>query len=141
MQLAIAAEVWKKADVRVTFEWVHLPKDAAFVLSHAGKGGRTLVMAFFPNPADLNSKVFTHELGHVLGLRYEFAIDGIKAEKQGAARLGERDPKRVMTSSPELLEMQQYDIESAKTFYALRPDANGNPPKVGFTKVVDYVSQ
>jgi hypothetical protein len=86
-------------------------------------------------------KVFTHELSHVLSLRYEFSIDGIKAEKQGAARLGERDPKRVMTSSPELPEMQQYDIESAKTFYALRPDANGNPPKVGFTKVVDYVLQ
>ncbi|KAL2675535.1 hypothetical protein Neosp_011721 [[Neocosmospora] mangrovei] len=163
MQLAIAAEVWNKADVGVTFEWVHLAKDATFVLSHAGNGGGTLAMAFFPNSADLNSmlvfsgafhpdwkphmwKIFTHELGHVLGLRHEFAIDGlpiynIKAEKRGAVQLGVRDPNSVMTYSPEPPEMQQSDIDSTKMFYALRPDPSGKPPKVGFTKVVDYVPQ
>lgn len=159
-QLAIAADVWNKADIGVTFEWVHLAKDATFVLSNGGDGDGTLAEAFFPNSDDLSSmlvfsdaftdewrgsmwKIFTHELGHVLGLRHEFAIEGlpiygIKPEKLGAVRLGPRDPKSVMTYSPDPPEMQQSDIDSTKQFYALRADANGNPPKVGFTKVVDY---
>ncbi|KAI1061278.1 hypothetical protein LB506_011641 [Fusarium annulatum] len=161
MQLAIAADAWNKADIGVTFEWVHLAKDATFVLYHAGNGDGTLAQAFFPNGDDLSSmlvfsdaftpewkpnmwKIFTHELGHVLGLRHEFAIAGlpiygIRAEKQGAVRLGKRDPKSVMTYAPEPPEIQESDIESTKMFYSLKPDEQGNPPKVGFTKVKDYI--
>ncbi|KAK7417657.1 hypothetical protein QQX98_004478 [Neonectria punicea] len=83
VQLAIAAAVWNKADVDVTFEWVHLAKDATFVRFHAGKDDGTLAMAFFPNSDAFAPdwkpymwKVLTHELGHVLGIRHEFAIEG-----------------------------------------------------------------
>ncbi|KAI8691817.1 hypothetical protein LRP88_09082 [Fusarium phalaenopsidis] len=163
MQLATATKVWNKAEVGVTFEWVHIATDAIIALSRAGKGGRILAMAFFPSSADLNSilvfsgafapdwnpymwKIFTHEFGHLLGPRHEFAIGGlpisnIEAEGQGGVQLGARDPKSVMAYAPEPPEMQESNINSTKMFYTLRPDENGNLPKVGLTKVIDYIPQ
>ncbi|KAJ4115376.1 hypothetical protein NW768_011228 [Fusarium equiseti] len=163
MQLAQAAEVWNKADIGVTFEWVPLAKDATFVLYHAGDGAGVLARAFFPNNDDLSSlvvfsdafaadwkpvmwKIFTHELGHVLGLRHEFAITGlpergIGPEGFGAVQLGPRNPKSVMNYSPDPPEMQQSDIDSTKMFYGLQPDVDGKPPKVGTTEVKDYIPQ
>ncbi|CAM1502625.1 Fc.00g074010.m01.CDS01 [Cosmosporella sp. VM-42] len=157
--LAIAAEVWNQANVGVTFEWVPLAKDATFVLCQADADPQSpfvLASAFFPNANDLNYvyvypyafgevykdsmwQIFTHELGHVLGLRHEFAVRG---EGLGAVRLGPRNELSVMNYRSEALpEMQQSDIDSTKEFYAMRKDANGNPPKVGRTVVVDYVPQ
>ncbi|KAI8685014.1 Peptidase-M10 domain-containing protein [Fusarium keratoplasticum] len=109
MELAIVAEVWNKVEVGVTFEWVHLATDATFLLSRAGKGGRTPAMSFFPNSADLNSTP---------------PISDIKAEGQGAVPLGVRDPKSVMTYAPEPPEMQQSNLNSTKMFYVLRPNEN-----------------
>ena len=91
VQLSIAAEKWNEANVGVTFEHVALAKDANFVICHGGSLGTVLASAYFPNPDDLNFvfvysfafqpdwkpnlwKVLTHELGHVLGLRHEFAM-------------------------------------------------------------------
>ena len=83
--------------------------------------------------------VFTHELGHVLGLRHEFAMDAYSAMYEGGAeRLGPRDPMSVMNYRREPPEMQQSDIDSTKAFYALKPDQNGKAPYVGSTAVTDY---
>ncbi|KAJ4260009.1 hypothetical protein NW757_001961 [Fusarium falciforme] len=90
-------------------------------------------------------EILTYELGHFLGrLKHEFAIEGppisdIEAEGQGAVPLGARDPKWVMKYAPEPPEMQESNIDSTKMSYALKPDENGNPPTVGFTKVVEYI--
>ncbi|KAJ5110382.1 hypothetical protein N7532_000917 [Penicillium argentinense] len=88
-----AAEAWNKADVGVNFEFVALAKDANFVLSMVViREMCLLVSAYFPNRKGLNFlyvyslafrpdfrkslwKVLTHELGHVLGLRHELAMD------------------------------------------------------------------
>ncbi|KAH7139661.1 hypothetical protein B0J13DRAFT_558311 [Dactylonectria estremocensis] len=159
-QLAIAAEEWNKADIGVTFEWVPLAKDATFVICHGGAMGGVLASAFFPNANDLNYlyvytsafrppykqgmwKIFAHELGHVLGLRHEFAIEGnpdmgLNAEGRGAVVLGARNENSVMNYRRELPEIQPSDIQDTKYFYALSDDAQGNPPKVGLTPVSDY---
>ncbi|KPM38849.1 hypothetical protein AK830_g7694 [Neonectria ditissima] len=162
-QLAIAADKWNQADVGITFEWVPLAKDATFVLCHGGAKGPVLASAFFPNYNDLNYmfvyssafssgyrgnmwKIFLHELGHVLGLRHEFAIEGdaewgLKKEGLGAVQLDDRNEKSVMNYRDPLPEIQQSDIDSTKKFYSLREDADGNPPKVGQTRVSDYSPQ
>ena len=71
--------------------------------------GDTLARGFFPNTEDLNtlfvykrafdadtvnfqSNIFAHELGHILGLRHEFA-----PQEGGAVLFGERNPSSVMS--------------------------------------------
>jgi hypothetical protein len=148
MQLAIAAQAWNNAEIGVTFEWVPLAKDATFVVCHGGARDGVLASAFFPNHNDLNYvfvyeqafsrdwkshmwKVFLHELGHVLGLRHEFAVD---REGQGAVEFSPRNSRSVMNYRSEPPELQDSDIKSTKDFYSLK----GDPPMVGMTKVVDY---
>ncbi|KAF5687163.1 matrix metallo ase-11 [Fusarium denticulatum] len=160
-QLNIAAQKWNEANVGVTFEWVPMAKDATFVLTNGGANGTTLARAFFPNGEDLNYvfvysyafsqewkphmwNVFMHELGHVIGLRHEFAIDDVRdkmtADREGerAVRIGAPDPKSVMNYRNEPPQLQQSDIDSTRQFYAMTEDANGKNPMIGMTQVIDY---
>lgn len=153
--LNMACHKWNELDVGVKFEWVEKPADANFALWHGGSQGNTLASAFFPNPNDMNVmlvynaafampkwkanlwKVFTHELGHVLGLRHEFATDpqtGKVNEAMKAEQLGPRNKDSVMTYSRNPPEIQASDVESTRAFYAL----TGDPPMVGLTEVQDY---
>ncbi|KAB8292091.1 hypothetical protein EYC80_007836 [Monilinia laxa] len=155
-QLYMASKAWNAADIGVTFEWVPLAQDATFVLCHGGDKSTALAEAFFPNANDLNYmfaytaafnpgwkdhmwKVFTHELGHVLGLRHEFAMSTDPNWREGGAeQLGPRNELSVMNYRREPPEIQQSDIDSTRLFYQLRRDRNGKAPKVGLTEVKDY---
>ena len=87
-------------------------------------------------------KIFLHELGHVLGLRHEFAIGDVPssmdAEGLGGVRLDDPDEFSVMNYRQQLPELQQSDIQSTRKFYNLRLDQEGNPPMIKTTPVVDY---
>lgn len=129
-QLCRAANEWNSKNIGVTFRWVANLEDACFVLSYGGNYGNTLAMAFFPNGNDLNNvtvfekafsqewephmwEVFTHELGHVLGLRHEFAVE----KEGGAVQWGPKDEYSVMNYRPEPPKITAHDINGTRQFY------------------------
>jgi hypothetical protein len=137
-----AAEIWNAEKVGVTFKWVPKIEDAAFVLSYGGVLDRVLASAFFPSGKALEhmlvyefgfdkeekttsrgtftnygimKNVFLHELGHVLGLRHEFAMDPETFEG-GAVVFGTPNEESVMAYKfpPQL---QKSDVEDTRSFY------------------------
>jgi len=147
-----ATEMWNKANIGVTFEFVPLAKDANFVLSHGGEKGNVLASAYFPNSKGLNFvyvyslafkpnfrnglwKILTHELGHVVGLRHEFAMDAVRFEGN-AVQIGEKNPLSVMNYRKELPEIQQSDIDATQKFYGLLVGTI-----ISTTPIVNYIPQ
>lgn len=137
-----AAEIWNSASIGVTFKWVPNLDDAAFVLAYGGELGTVLASAFFPSDTPLETlyvyqhgfdktewtakkgkytnygimkNVFLHELGHVLGLRHEFAMNPETFEG-GAIVIGSANMESVMSYvfPPEL---QESDIQDTRHFY------------------------
>lgn len=137
-----AAEIWNSARIGVTFQWVPTVDDAAFVLSYGKELGTVLASAFFPSQTDLEhmyvyqhgfdktertskrgkfsnygimKNVFLHELGHVLGLRHEFAMNPETFEG-GAIVMGSSNIESVMSYvfPPEL---QESDVHDTQYFY------------------------
>ena len=144
-ELNKAANDWNNLDIGVQFEWVTDIKEACFILEFvSGDFGNTLARAFFPNHDRLNSvqvyygafrpgsvnilkEIFLHELGHVLGLRHEFA-----ASEGGAVRLGKANPQSVMSYNfPPTL--QETDKEDAQAFY------DYSESMYDIYKVTDYI--
>ncbi|KAJ5110386.1 hypothetical protein N7532_000921 [Penicillium argentinense] len=123
-KLKEAADEWNYLELGVQFEWVYKIVDAAFVLSYAESNiPGVIAEAFFPNDLDLNilnylKNVFLHELGHILGLRHEFAPEVEDGNKTGMKSLqfGPRNPTSVMAYEfPPTI--QTSDIDSAQAFY------------------------
>ena len=145
-KLAQAADEWNSHNVGVTFKWVSRINDAAFVLEYGGNKADVLAEAFFPNSDPLNSvfvyktaftqeslpilkNIFLHELGHVIGLRHEFALE--EEESWAAVRFGTPNAISVMsyTFPPTI---QTSDIEDTKNFYDFAGD------QIGGINIVDW---
>lgn len=123
-----AAQLWNNVGLGVTFNWVKNIDDAEFVLAYGGNNDGTLASAFFPNIEDLNTifvykrsfdqdtvpylaNIFTHELGHVIGLRHEFA-----PSEGGEVLFGPLNPRSVMSYQfPPVL--QDTDRTSTRVLY------------------------
>ena len=150
-----AANEWNELKLGVQFEWVYKIEDAAFVLAYAKEvSPGTLAEAFFPNNLDLNvlnvypaafkegtvqylKNIFLHELGHVLGLRHEFAPERETGANLNSVQIGPRNPSSVMAYEfpPQ---MQPSDIDSTKTFYQFSGTYLGVMEKTGRLPIVDY---
>ena len=149
-RLKEAAAEWNNYNIGVTFEWVDDIEEACFVLQYSGVLDRVYASAFFPNDALLNAvnvyslafentqvgilkNVFLHELGHVLGLRHEFALDIGPRFEGGAVPFLDSNPNSVMAGVfPPMI--QDSDVKSTKAFY--------NWPatkKIGVYDISDYV--
>ncbi|EKG15282.1 Peptidase M10 metallopeptidase [Macrophomina phaseolina MS6] len=135
-QLVQAAERWNKMDIGIQFKWVDKLDDAAFALAYGADGGSTLCKGFFPNSRDLNTlfvyqrafkagfvnnmeNMFLHELGHILGLRHEFAN-----QLNDRMPWGSSNPYSVMSYSfPQ--QIQDSDVKDTKAFYDFSNDRLG----------------
>ncbi|KAI9771891.1 MAG: hypothetical protein M1840_001661 [Geoglossum simile] len=150
-QFNAAAEEWNSLDVGVTFEWVTDLEDAAFMLAYGGDQGSSLAEAFFPNEEPLNTvfvyqgafqsgsvntqkEIFLHELGHILGLRHEFADGPFRGRpaEGGAVVFGERNENSVMSYHlPPAI--QESDVRDTRAFY----DFTGS--QIGLYTIVDMI--
>ncbi|KAK7905873.1 hypothetical protein LTR67_000597 [Exophiala xenobiotica] len=141
-----AGKLWNSCGCGVTFTATTDPKKAHFdvVYNKNGNDGAT-AMAFFPNNIDkvyiypeafndpstksqlLNT--FTHELGHVLGLRHEHA-----AAEGGAVQIGEMNPNSIMSYNRETRSLQQSDRSGLLKIYGYN-----NGDKIDKVPVTDFV--
>ncbi|CVK92143.1 hypothetical protein FPRO06_08887 [Fusarium proliferatum] len=118
-----AADAWNELNIGISITETTEQASANFYLVYRvnpsfGNGRNTLARAFFPHEIDQDVIVFTrafdrnnlpilknifqHEIGHILGLRHEFAIEGDAAkdllpEGQGAVLLGEKNYFSIMS--------------------------------------------
>lgn len=154
-----AADEWNNLKLGVTITSTSDRAAANFDLVYrpSGPGSRTLAMAFFPNEVDQDvivfersfssqankailKNIFMHELGHVLGLRHEFAITGDPAkdldpEGDGAVQFMGNNYKSIMSYNfPPT--MQQSDKDGIQAFYKL-----DNGFLIDGSPVTDYVPQ
>ena len=124
-----AAMKWNAADIGMMFQWVSKLEDCAFVLRYNRRSGGTIARAFFPNTNDVNvmlvfspaftgdyvrhlDAVFEHEVGHVIGLRHEFA----DREGRGAVVFGPRNPNSVMSYNFPM-RIQETDVTWVRNLY------------------------
>ena len=154
-----AAEEWNKLNIGVTITSTNDRAQANFFLVWKPDDPEeegVLAEAFFPNDRDQDvivyafaldvpdnrkilKNIFMHELGHVLGLRHEFAIkrdgDGYGPEQEPAVQFERKNPLSVMSYKfpPRL---QDTDKEDIKKFYGLP-----NGTKIGRKPVTDYMPQ
>ncbi|KAK6353498.1 hypothetical protein TWF696_005461 [Orbilia brochopaga] len=138
-----AISAWNRVPVK--FTRVYNQRDAFFLVVASNYNRGVYAEAFFPNDAaeprvvtvyprvfrDRKAmfNVFCHELGHVLGLRHEYA--GERERQHPSVRLGNPNPQSVMNKFANLFDMmvQEEDIEEAIDFYS-RDTIEGNPVEV-----------
>lgn len=138
-----AADAWNWGDFGVSFQRVPDDRPAVFQLSYSEEDGgdpRWLAQAFFPyrvrrekqpqlrvlpsafEQANYNRivNILCHELGHVLGLRHQFAQTDPRELHMSSVRIGEDDVSSVMNyfTDLSLLCIQKSDFDGVREFYA-----------------------
>lgn len=125
-----AASEWNRQNIGVTFQWTLNPAEATFEVVYGGPSTDYVARAFFPNETTRQVLVysasftpsglarmqnsFQHELGHVMGLRHEFA----DKEIPGAILVGARNDLSIM-SYAQNRSIQSTDVKWTRYFYAL----------------------
>ncbi|KAI9779502.1 MAG: hypothetical protein M1839_007310 [Geoglossum umbratile] len=143
-----AADEWNALGLGVTISQTTTEASANFNLVYEKGDPGEFAKAFFPHQTqkdvimyeyalDTNRRgflknVFMHELGHVLGLRHEFAI---AREGRGAVQFMQTNPVSVMSYNipPN---MQQSDKDGIQAFYKLE-----GGDKIEGSRVTDYLPQ
>ncbi|KAF7533981.1 hypothetical protein G7054_g6622 [Neopestalotiopsis clavispora] len=156
-----AADSWNELELGIIISETTEEESANFCLVYQvnpvkGTGRSTLARAFFPHEADQDvivfsrafdrdavpilKNIFQHEIGHILGLRHEFAITGdaakdLKPEGEGAVQYLENNYNSIMSYNfpPRI---QASDQDQIVQFYGL---ANGH--MMNGSPITDYQPQ
>ena len=140
-----AAGEWNRVGLGLLFEAASDASAAHFHLVYS-TAADAYARAFFPNqlgrdvevfpggldpqrPKDGLKKTFMHELGHVLGLRHEFAV---AANESASVQFMDPNPLSIM-SYGENRDLQESDKAGTKAFYKKR---NGDP--INGIPITDY---
>lgn len=156
-----AADSWNELKLGVSISQTTDRASANFNLVYklnptVGPGMNTLARAFFPHEVDQDvvvfqrglepnyksilNNVFQHEIGHILGLRHEFAITGddrkgLRAEANGAVQYMEMNYDSIMSYNMPP-RMQDSDREQVAKFYQMP-----NGFIIGGSPITDYQPQ
>ncbi|KAF4333822.1 matrix metallo ase-11 [Fusarium beomiforme] len=140
-EFQVAADSWSQLKIGLLFSETTDRESANFYLVYQVNGEfekGVLAQAFFPHEVDQDvivfsyafqgqnksilKEIFQHEIGHILGLRHEFAIVGDdmgnKPEKLGAKQFMLNNPKSVMSYNMPP-RMQNSDRQQTIEFYKL----------------------
>ncbi|KAJ9613886.1 hypothetical protein H2200_002022 [Cladophialophora chaetospira] len=146
--LVKAAKRWNDVDVGVIFAATTDAAKAHFDVVYIPNPEKPTWIAgtFFPNdvdrfeiyPPSFNDpdirkqlvNTFTHEFGHILGLRHEFAAT---KEADPSVQIGVMNPNSIMSYEWKTRSFSQSDQDGLKTFYAMNPGAF-----VGKIAIQDY---
>ncbi|KAE9367479.1 hypothetical protein N431DRAFT_428843 [Stipitochalara longipes BDJ] len=151
-----ATTIWNNLFFGVAFAATSTKADAHFNVIYGGSSPASepylWFISFFPNEdrekKNINvysyalqpqnrsdtAKVLLHELGHVLGLRHEFAIT--KSESPAAVQFGQSNADSVMSySHPPAI--QKSDVDAIKEFYSKYK----NNEKINNVPIVDETPQ
>ncbi|KAI2610469.1 hypothetical protein GGR54DRAFT_377596 [Hypoxylon sp. NC1633] len=137
-----AANEWNKGIHDVCFKKVANDEPSVFQLTYGDGYGyerSRLADAFFPGdpqkqqllyvyPPSFDKErdnygwianIFCHELGHILGLRHEFAQSSPKEQKHPSKQLGENNSMSVMNyfDHPSKMRIQESDYRAVNQFY------------------------
>ncbi|KAL6816452.1 hypothetical protein J3E69DRAFT_94772 [Trichoderma sp. SZMC 28015] len=131
MQKAVC--MW--SGIAVPFKEVHCRGSAIFVVKYHPRECTTIyARAFFPDelPGDLlvyksalsnNSylaNILAHELGHILGLRHEFADEDKQERNLRCVLFGKKNSRSIMNYYKDLgqLQVSEQDLQELEAFYA-----------------------
>ncbi|KAF4965965.1 hypothetical protein FZEAL_10714 [Fusarium zealandicum] len=157
-EFQVAADSWAKLQIGLVFSETTDQESATFYLVYKVNtrfDEGSLAQAFFPHELDQDvivfsyafqgrnisilKEIFQHEIGHILGLRHEFAIEGDdmgnKPEGLGAKQFLLNNPKSVMSYNMPP-KMQDSDREQTIEFYGL---PNGS--MISGSPITDYQPQ
>ncbi|PNP55313.1 hypothetical protein THARTR1_04455 [Trichoderma harzianum] len=126
-----ATNEWQ--NIGATFKQVGRNDPATFAVIYEDGNPTVYASAFFPNEALRKLTVFehtlqaaehlvgilSHELGHILGLRHEFAHRRDEGRDHPSVLVGSENPQSVMNyfDDPKDFQVQEQDLKELKRFY------------------------
>lgn len=125
-----AIDMW--CGIGVSFKQVARNDPATFAIVYKNRNRNTYARSFFPNessreliiyPPSLQntnylSNILAHEVGHILGLRHEFAYEREKGYP--SVLFGSKNTDSIMNyfDHPKRLQVREQDLEELERFYA-----------------------